>query len=87
MSVRSRARQVLQTSIIAFTVCLGQACHQEVAQVERTYAGPWVMTLEQRVFIVLTIERHGQAFAARILAPASFELPQPLVQLVPTREI
>src|SRR5258708_39155435 len=33
------------------------------------------MTLGQRVFIVLTIEPHGQAFTARIQAPASFDLP------------
>jgi hypothetical protein len=33
------------------------------------------MTLGQRVFIVLTIEQHGELFTARIQAPASFDLP------------
>jgi hypothetical protein len=33
------------------------------------------MTLGQRVFMVLTIEPQGQAFAAKIQAPSSFELP------------
>lgn len=33
------------------------------------------MTLGPRVFLVLTVEPSGQTFAARIQAPASFELP------------
>lgn len=75
MSVRHRALQLLQTSVIAFTLCLGQACHKEAPQPERSYAGTWVTMLEKRVFIVLTIEQKAQAFTARIQAPASFELP------------
>jgi len=75
VSVRNRALHLLQTSVIAFTVCLGQSCHKEAAKPERSYAGTWVMTLGQRVFIVLTIEPEGQAFIARLQAPSSFDLP------------
>jgi hypothetical protein len=75
VSVQNRALQLVQTSVIAFTVCLGVSCHKETAQPQRGYAGTWVMTLGQRVFIVLTIEPLGQAFIARTQAPASFDLP------------
>ena len=75
MSVQSRALQLLQTSVIAFTVFVGQSCHKEAAKQEQSYTGTWVMTLGQRVFIVLTIEPRGQAFTARLQAPSSFDLP------------
>jgi hypothetical protein len=75
VSVQNRALYLLQTSVVAFTVCLGLACNKEAAKPERSYAGTWVMTLEQRVFIVLTIERQGQAFSARLQGPSSFDLP------------
>ena len=75
MSVLNRALRLLQVAAIALTACVGLSCRAEVARPEQGYAGTWVMTLGQRVFIVLTIEPHGQAFAARIQAPASFDLP------------
>ena len=75
MSGLNRALRLLQVSAIAFTACVGLSCRAEVARPEQGYAGTWVMTLGQRVFIVLTIEPHGQAFTARIQAPASFDLP------------
>jgi hypothetical protein len=75
VSVLNRALRLLQVSVIALTACLGLSCRAEVASLEHGYAGTWVMTLGQRVFIVLTIEPHGQAFTARIQAPASFDLP------------
>ena len=75
MSVLNRARRLLQVAAIALTACVGLSCRAEVARPEQGYAGTWVMTLGQRVFIVLTIEPHGQAFAARIRAPASVDLP------------
>ena len=76
MSVHTRALQLLQTFVIvAFTVSLSLSCHKETAKPERGYAGTWVMTLGQRVFMVVTIEPEGQAFTARVRAPASFDLP------------
>ena len=71
----NRALRLLQVSVIAFTACAGLSCRAEVARPAQGYAGTWVMTFGQRVFIVLTIEPHGQAFAARIQSPASFDLP------------
>ena len=75
MSVLNRALRLLQVSVIAVTACLGLSCRAEVARPEQGYAGTWVMTLGQRVFMVLTIEPQGQAFTARVQAPASFDLP------------
>ena len=75
MSLQNRALELLHTSVIAFTVCLSLSCHKEATKPEQGYAGTWVMTLGQRVFIVLTIEPQGQAFIARLQAPASFDLP------------
>ena len=72
---RNRTLQLLQISGIAVTACLGLSCRADVARPGQGYAGTWVMTLGQRVFIVLTIEPLGQAFTARIQAPASFDLP------------
>jgi hypothetical protein len=74
MSEASRAL-ALRVSAMVLTVCLSVSCRGEVAPHEQGYAGTWVMTLEERVFIVLTIEPNGQAFAARVQAPASFDLP------------
>jgi len=61
--------------LIAFTAGVVVSCRAGVARPEQGYAGTWVMTLRERVFIVLTIQPHGQAFTARIQAPASFDLP------------
>jgi hypothetical protein len=74
VSVLNRALR-LQVAAVAFTACVCLSCRGEVARPEQGYAGTWVMTLGQRVFIVLTIEPLGQAFTARIQAPASFDLP------------
>jgi len=75
VSVLDRALRLLRVSVIAFTACVGLSCRAEVARPVQGYAGTWKMTLGQRVFIVLTIEPHGQAFTARIQAPAAFDLP------------
>lgn len=75
MSVLNRALRLVQVSVITSTACLGLSCRAEVATLEQGYAGTWVMTLGQRVFIVLTVEPQGQTFTARIRAPASFDLP------------
>ena len=75
MSVLNRPLRLLHVSVITLTACVGLSCRTEVARPEQGYAGTWVMTLGQRVFIVLTIEPHGQAYTARIQAPASFNLP------------
>jgi len=73
--VLNRALRLLHVSVIALTACAGLSCRTEVARPEQGYAGTWVMTLGQRVFIVLTIESHGKTYTARIQAPASFNLP------------
>jgi hypothetical protein len=73
--VHSRALQLLHTSVIAVTVCLAASCHKEAGKPQRSYAGTWVMTLGQRVFVVLTVEPEGRGFIARLHAPTSFELP------------
>ena len=75
VSVLNRAMRLLYVSVIACTACACLSCRAEVARPEQGYAGTWVMTLGQRVFIVLTIEPDGEAFSARIQAPASFDLP------------
>ena len=75
MTVLNRALRLLQVAVFTFTACVGLSCRAEVARHERGYAGTWVMTLGQRVFIVLTVESHGQTFSARIQAPKSFDLP------------
>ena len=36
MSLRSRALQLLQTSVIAVTVCLGASCHKEGGKPQHT---------------------------------------------------
>jgi hypothetical protein len=74
MSEASRAL-ALRVSAMVLTVCLSVSCRGEVAPHEQGYAGTWVMTLEERVFVVLTIEPNGQAFTARVQAPTSFDLP------------
>ena len=56
---RNRALRLLQVSGIAVTACLGLSCRADVARPGQGYAGTWVMTLGQRVFIVLTIESNG----------------------------
>jgi hypothetical protein len=75
VSVLNRVLRLLQVAAIGFMACLGLSCRTEVARQEQGYAGTWVMTLGQRVFIVLTIEPHGEAFTAQLQAPASFDLP------------
>ena len=75
MSVLNRALRLLHAAVITLTACVALACRGEVERPEQGYAGTWVMTLGQRVFIVLTIEPQGQAFTVRIQAPASFDLP------------
>jgi hypothetical protein len=74
VSAMNRA-PLLQVSVLVLMACLNLSCRADVVRREQGYAGTWVMTLGQRVFIVLTVEPHGQAFTARILAPASFDLP------------
>jgi hypothetical protein len=64
--VLNRALRLLQVAVIAVAACVGLSCGADVARPEQGYAGTWVMTLGQRIFIVLTIEPHGQAFTARI---------------------
>ena len=71
----NRALRLLPAAVLAFTACVAVACRGEVERPEQGYAGTWVMTLGQRVFVVLTIEPQGQAFTVRIQAPASFDLP------------
>jgi len=73
--VRNRALRLLHVAVIVVSAYAGLSCRAEVGRLERGYAGTWVMTLGQRVFIVVTIEPHGRDFAARIQAPASFDLP------------
>ena len=75
MSVLNRALRLLQVSVVVFTTCVCLSCRTEVAKPDQGFAGTWVMTLGQRMFMVLTIEPQGQAFTARIQAPASFDLP------------
>ena len=75
MSVLNRVLRLLHVSVITLTACVALSCRGDVEQPERGYAGTWVMTLGERVFIVLTIEPQGQAFAVRTQAPASFDLP------------
>jgi hypothetical protein len=55
--------------------CAASSCHTPASAPPTGYAGTWVMTLGTRVFIVLTIDQHGDRFDARIQAPSSFGLP------------
>jgi hypothetical protein len=75
VSVLNRARRLLHLSLITVTACVALSCRSDAARPEQAYAGTWVMTLEQRVFIVLTIASRGDGYTARIQAPASFDLP------------
>jgi hypothetical protein len=40
------------------------------------FDGTWVMKLEDRVFIVLTLEKKDAAYAGRLTGPTTFEFPQ-----------
>jgi hypothetical protein len=71
----NRALRMSRVFLIMFTACVGAACHAGAPKAEHGYAGTWVMMLGDRVFVVLTIEPHGDAFTARIQAPSSFSLP------------
>jgi hypothetical protein len=55
--------------------CAAASCRTPPPAPAAGYAGTWVMTLGTRVFIVLTIDRQGDRFEARIQAPSSFSLP------------
>jgi hypothetical protein len=50
------------------------SCHRQQPG-SRSYDGTWVMTLGNRVLIVLTLEQKNGAFSGRFSNPKSFEMP------------
>ena len=71
----NRGIRWLVVPVVLFTACTSVSCRAHSPGPEHGYAGTWVMTLGERVFLVLTIEPRGDAFTARTQAPSSFSLP------------
>src|SRR5262249_21680420 len=68
----SRVRLVCCAALVT---CASVACRPQ-PKPGNPFEGTWVMTLEGRPFIVLSIEKKGDSLAGQISHPKTFELPQ-----------